>query len=136
MFTNGVFDLLHPGHIELLESARSQGDCLIVGVNDDASVQRLKGEKRPIMPLKERMEVLAAFTAVDFVIPFSQDTPLELIQAIDRIDVLVKGGDYEPDQVVGRKEVEACGGRLFLFPIRSQYSTSSIIEKIKTTFGR
>jgi D-beta-D-heptose 7-phosphate kinase/D-beta-D-heptose 1-phosphate adenosyltransferase len=136
VFTNGVFDLLHPGHIELLESARSQGDCLIVGINDDASVQRLKGDGRPILPLKERMEVLAAFTAVDFVIPFSQDTPLQLIRAIDRIDVLVKGGDYQPDQVVGRKEVEESGGRLYLFPVRSAYSTSKIIEKIKRSFGK
>ncbi len=134
VFTNGVFDLLHPGHIELLESARSQGDCLIVGINDDASVQRLKGNKRPILPLQERMEVLAAIACVDFIIPFSQDTPLQLIQALQRIDVLVKGGDYRPEQVVGRKEVEEAGGRLFLFSFHSQYSTSKIIEKIKTTF--
>jgi len=134
VFTNGVFDLLHPGHIELLESARSQGDCLIVGINDDASVQRLKGNKRPILPLQERMEVVAAIACVDFIIPFSQDTPLQLIQALQRIDVLVKGGDYKPEQVVGRKEVEEAGGRLFLFSFRSNHSTSKIIEKIKTTF--
>ena len=103
VFTNGVFDLLHPGHIELLESARSQGDCLIVGINDDASVQRLKGDKRPIIPLKERMEVLAAIEWVDFVIPFSEDTPLQLIQALQRIDVLVKGGNYQSQQVVGHR---------------------------------
>jgi D-beta-D-heptose 7-phosphate kinase/D-beta-D-heptose 1-phosphate adenosyltransferase len=130
VFTNGVFDLLHPGHVELLEYARSQGDLLVVGVNDDASVRRLKGEKRPIFPLGERLEVLAALQCVDFVIPFAEDTPLELIRALDRVDVLVKGGDYAPADVVGRAEVEARGGRLCIFRLAGDYSTSALIEKI------
>lgn len=134
VFTNGVFDLLHPGHVELLEYARSQGDLLVVGVNDDASVRRLKGEKRPIFPLGERLEVLAALQCVDFVIPFAEDTPLELIRALDRVDVLVKGGDYAPADVVGRAEVEARGGRLCIFRLAGDYSTSALIEKIVRNF--
>jgi len=129
-FTNGVFDLLHPGHIELLEFARSQGDVLVVGVNDDASVRRLKGEKRPIFPLAERMEVLAALECVDYVVPFGEDTPLELIRALGRIDVLVKGGDYAPAEVVGRAEVEGAGGRLCIFKLSGNYSTSALIQRI------
>lgn len=134
VFSNGVFDLLHPGHVELLEFCRAQGDVLIVGVNDDDSVRRLKGLKRPVFPLAERMEILAAFACVDFVIPFAADTPLELIRALARVDVLVKGGDYRNEQVVGRAEVEAAGGRLVIFPFRSGYSTSAIIEKISRSF--
>ncbi len=134
VFTNGVFDLLHPGHVELLETARAQGDLLVVGVNDDASVRRLKGEKRPIFPLAERMEVLAALECVDYIVPFSEDTPLELICALDRIDVLVKGGDYTPEQVVGRAEVEARGGKLVIFKLSGNYSSSGLIEKIVRNF--
>ena len=102
----------------------------MVGINDDASVRRLKGDKRPIFPLAERMEVLAAMACVDYVIPFKQDTPLQLITALQRVDVLVKGGDYAPDQVVGRNEVEANGGRLCLFKLAGDYSSSALIEKI------
>ena len=134
VFTNGVFDLLHPGHVELLQFARGQGDLLVVGINDDASVRRLKGEKRPIFPLAERLEVLAALACVDYVVPFAEDTPLELIRALGRIDVLVKGGDYVPDEVVGRAEVEAAGGRLCLFKLSGNYSTSAMIEKIVRNF--
>jgi len=134
VFTNGVFDLLHPGHIELLQFAREQGDILVVGINDDESVRRLKGEKRPIFPLAERMEVLAALECVDYVVPFGEDTPLELIRALDRIDVLVKGGDYAPGEVVGRKEVEGRGGRLCLFRLSGNYSTSALIDKIVKNF--
>jgi len=134
VFTNGVFDLLHPGHVELLQYARGQGDLLVVGINDDASVVRLKGEKRPIFPLAERMEVLAALECVDYVIPFSENTPLQLIRELRRIDVLVKGGDYAPDQVVGRNEVEANGGRLCLFKLAGDYSSSALIEKIIRNF--
>jgi D-beta-D-heptose 7-phosphate kinase/D-beta-D-heptose 1-phosphate adenosyltransferase len=134
VFTNGVFDLLHPGHVQLLQFARAQGDLLVVGVNDDASVRRLKGDKRPIFPLAERMEVLAALQCVDFVIPFAEDTPLQLVKALRRIDVLVKGGDYAPQQVVGRAEVEGRGGRLLLFKLTGNYSSSAIVEKIVRNF--
>ena len=134
VFTNGVFDLLHPGHIELLQFARGQGDFLVVGINDDASVRRLKGEKRPIFPLAERMEILAALECVDYVVPFGQDTPLELIRALGRIDILVKGGDYAPGEVVGREEVEAAGGKLSLFKLAGDYSSSALIEKIVKNF--
>jgi D-beta-D-heptose 7-phosphate kinase/D-beta-D-heptose 1-phosphate adenosyltransferase len=134
VFTNGVFDLLHPGHIQLLQFARSQGDLLVVGINDDASVRRLKGEKRPIFPLAERMEVLAALECVDYVIPFKEDTPLQLIKSLRRIDVLVKGGDYVPEQVVGRSEVENNGGKLCLFKLADNYSSSALIEKILRNF--
>lgn len=134
VFTNGVFDLLHPGHIQLLQYAREQGDILVVGINDDESVRRLKGEKRPIFPLNERMEILVALECVDFVVPFSEDTPLQLIQALGKIDVLVKGGDYAPGQVVGRKEVENRGGKLCLFKLAENYSTSALIDKIIKNF--
>ena len=130
VFTNGVFDLLHPGHVQLLQFAREQGDLLIVGINDDESVRRLKGEKRPIFPLTERMEVLAALECVDHVVSFSEDTPLQLIRALGRIDVLVKGGDYEPEEVVGRNEVEGRGGKLCLFKLAGDYSSSALIDKI------
>ncbi len=130
VFTNGVFDLLHPGHIELLGFAKRQGDILVIGVNDDTSVRRLKGERRPIFPLTQRVEILEAIRFVDYIVPFSEDTPLELIRRLDCIDVLVKGGDYRPEEVVGRQEVEARGGRLVLFPLQSAYSTSALIKKI------
>jgi len=130
VFTNGVFDLLHPGHIQLLQFARAQGDLLVVGVNDDTSVRRLKGEKRPIFPLTERMEILAALECVDYVVPFSEDTPLQLIQTLGNIDVLVKGGDYSSADVVGREEVEGRGGKLHLFRLAGGYSSSGLIEKI------
>ncbi|HLP44926.1 MAG TPA: adenylyltransferase/cytidyltransferase family protein [Candidatus Kapabacteria bacterium] len=132
VFTNGVFDLLHAGHIDLLEFARSNGDYLIVGINDDESVKRLKGKERPIYPLAERMEVLAAVMYVDFIIPFSEDTPLELIKSLLRVDVLVKGGDYKPHEVVGRKEVEAAGGKLLLFDFNTPASTTALISKLKS----
>ncbi len=131
VFTNGVFDLIHAGHIQLLEFAKNSGDYLILGINDDDSVKRLKGRDRPIYPLAERMEILAAVMYVDFIIPFSEDTPLELIKSLHRVDVLVKGGDYKPHEVVGREEVEASGGRLLLFDFRTHSSTSNLVEKVK-----
>lgn len=131
IFTNGVFDILHGGHIELLEFAGSSGDYLIVAVNDDASVKRLKGENRPIYPLAERVEVLEAIMYVDFIIPFSQDTPLQLIKKLHRIDILVKGGDYKLHEVVGREEIEKAGGKVLLFDFKTTSSTSAVVGKIK-----
>lgn len=131
VFTNGVFDLLHAGHIQLLEFAKGSGDYLILGINDDASVKRFKGPTRPIHPLEERMEILAALMYVDFIIPFAEDTPLELINALHRVDVLVKGGDYKPHEVVGREEVESAGGKLLLFDFRTHTSTTDLVKKAK-----
>lgn len=130
VFTNGVFDIIHPGHIELFQFAKSCGDIVIVGINTDDSIRRLKGDTRPIFPLAERMEILEAIEFVDYIIPFSEDTPLELINKLQKIDVLVKGGDYKKNEVVGRKEVESTGGKLLLFQFKSNYSTSAIIEKL------
>lgn len=131
VFTNGVFDVLHAGHIDLLEFCKSSGDYVILGINDDASVKRLKGEDRPIYPLVERMEILAAVMFVDFIVPFSEDTPLELINRLHRVDILVKGGDYKPHEVVGRKEVEGAGGRLLLFDFKTRASTTDLLRKAR-----
>ncbi len=130
VFTNGCFDILHRGHVEYLEFARSQGDVLIVGLNTDDSVRRLKGPNRPINRFEDRAYVLAALEAVDYVIGFSEDTPYELIAEIVP-DVLVKGADYRPEEVVGRDIVESHGGRLVLAPFRNGYSTTSLIERIR-----
>ena len=115
VFTNGCFDVLHVAHIRLLEQAKKSGDCLIIGINTDASVQRLKGPNRPYYTLSERIEILEALKVVDGVIPFDEDTPLNLIQKI-KPDVLVKGGDYKKDQIVGSKEVKSWGGKVLIFP--------------------
>jgi D-beta-D-heptose 7-phosphate kinase/D-beta-D-heptose 1-phosphate adenosyltransferase len=130
VFTNGVFDLLHPGHIDVLSAARAAGDALVVGVNSDDSVRRLKGPERPIRTAVERALVLAALESVDAVAVFEQDTPLELIVAL-RPDVIVKGGDYSPDTVVGRREVESWGGSVVIVPLTPGQSTTSIIEKLR-----
>ena len=123
-FTNGCFDFLHAGHLHVLEAARAQGDRLVVGLNSDDSVRRLKGPTRPVCPLAERERLLAAFACVDLVVVFDQDTPLELIELL-KPDVLVKGGDYQADQVVGRQSVEEAGGRLHLVPLLEGYSTTT-----------
>ncbi|OGD19782.1 MAG: hypothetical protein A2W03_17415 [Candidatus Aminicenantes bacterium RBG_16_63_16] len=128
VFTNGCFDLIHAGHIRLFHEARKLGDVLIVALNSDASIRRLKGRSRPIYPLKERQEILAAVEAIDFVTSFSEDTPRRIIAQL-LPDVLVKGGDWEPDQVVGREEVEAAGGRVVIVPYLEGRSTSSIIRR-------
>ncbi len=130
VFTNGVFDLLHPGHIDVIAQARDQGDVLIVGLNADASVRRLKGPERPVRSEAERAYVLASLADVDAVVTFAEDTPLELIRHL-RPDVLVKGGDYEPATVVGRDDVESWGGRVVIVPLRAGQSTTSIIEKLR-----
>lgn len=135
VFTNGCFDLLHPGHIRLLEQARALGDLLIVAINSDAGVRRLKGPGRPLVPGAERAEVLAALEAVDCVTVFDEPTPRELLQAL-LPDVLVKGGDWGPDEIVGREEVEAAGGRVVSIPFIKGYSTTELIERVVKNFGK
>lgn len=131
VFTNGVFDLLHAGHIALLEAARTAGDALVVGVNTDASVRRLgKGPDRPLVAEGERARVLAALAAVDCVVPFDEDTPLALIQRL-RPDVLVKGADYARDAIVGAAEVEAWGGRVVRVPLVEGKSTTELVRKLR-----
>jgi D-beta-D-heptose 7-phosphate kinase/D-beta-D-heptose 1-phosphate adenosyltransferase len=130
-FTNGVFDLLHPGHIKVLAQARAACDRLVVGLNSDASVRRLKGKDRPIQNERARAEVLAGLEAVDLVMIFGQDTPLELIKQV-RPTVLVKGGDYRPDQVVGRELVESLGGKVVLVDLVPGFSTTRIVEKSRS----
>ena len=132
VFTNGCFDLLHPGHIRLLEQARELGDVLVVGLNSDASVRRLKGAGRPVLPENERAEILASLEAVDAVVIFDEPTPRDVIGAL-LPDVLVKGGDWPDDQIVGREEVEAAGGRVVSVPVVQGYSTTSILQKIRNT---
>lgn len=129
VFTNGVFDLLHPGHIDVLVGARARGDALVLGVNSDASVRRLKGPTRPVRAEWERAYVLAALEAVDAVVVFPQDTPLELIGWLEP-DVLVKGGDYTVETIVGAREVRARGGEVVVIPLTPGQSTTSIIRKL------
>jgi len=129
VFTNGVFDLLHRGHVEYLEEAAMLGDRLVVGVNSDASVQRLKGPTRPIVPGEERAELVGALACVDAVVLFDEDTPERLIHDV-RPNVLVKGGDWALDQIVGREFVESLGGRVLSIPLRAGLSTSKLIERI------
>ena len=135
VFTNGCFDLLHPGHIRSLELARELGDALIVGLNSDASVRQLKGEGRPVISERERAEILAALESVDAVVIFDDLTPREVIARL-LPDVLVKGGDWPGDQIVGREEVEAAGGRVVSIPVVPGYSTSAILRKIREGFGK
>jgi len=131
VFTNGCFDLLHPGHVAYLEEARSLGDALVVAVNTDASVRRLgKGGLRPINPEGDRARVLAGLSAVDRVVLFEEDTPLVLLTELQP-DVLVKGGDYQISEVVGREVVQARGGQVRLLPFRQGYSTSRLVERIR-----
>jgi len=130
VFTNGCFDLLHPGHIRSLEQARELGDALIIGLNSDASVRELKGEGRPVMAERERAEILAALECVDAVVIFDELTPREVIARL-LPDVLVKGADWPGDQIVGREEVEAAGGRVVSIPVVLGYSTSDILRKIR-----
>ena len=130
VFTNGVFDLLHPGHVRYLQQAKELGDALIVGVNSDRSVRLNKGEGRPIHAEAERAEILAALQVVDVVVVFDDETPHEVIAAVQP-DVLVKGADWPEDGIVGRDIVEARGGVVVRVPVESGYSTSLIIEKIR-----
>lgn len=130
VFTNGVFDLLHPGHVDVLLGARRQGDALVVGLNSDASVKRLKGPERPVRGEADRAYVLAALAMVDCVTLFEQDTPLELVRAL-RPDVIVKGGDYNPDTVVGAADVRSWGGSCVIIPLTPGQSTTSIIDRLR-----
>ena len=129
VFTNGCFDILHPGHVDYLQRARDLGDRLILGLNSDASVRRLKGEKRPVNPEMDRARVLSGLACVDYVILFEEDTPLELIRAVQP-HVLVKGGDWSVDRIVGRDIVTARGGDVLSIPVLPGYSTTGLIERI------
>ncbi len=130
VFTNGCFDLLHRGHVDLLAAARAKGDFLVVGLNSDASTRRLKGSGRPLVPDGDRAAVLAALAAVDVVVVFEEDTPLGLIRELVP-DVLVKGADYRPEEVVGRDVVEAAGGRVELVPLTEGRSTTSLVDRLR-----
>lgn len=132
VFTNGCFDLLHPGHLDSLLAAAQQGNRLIVGLNSDASVKKLKGQQRPVLIEQERAIMLANLTYVDAVVIFEEDTPFELIQQA-LPDVLVKGGDYREEEIVGANLVKANKGKVVIIPLKDGYSTTSIIEKIKNT---
>jgi D-beta-D-heptose 7-phosphate kinase/D-beta-D-heptose 1-phosphate adenosyltransferase len=130
VFTNGVFDILHPGHIFSLSQAAREADFLVVGVNSDNSVKRLKGQQRPVNNQDSRALILASLLMVDAVVIFEEDTPLELINSIEPA-VLVKGGDYTIENIVGAKEVIARGGKVVINPVVEGYSTTSIIDKLK-----
>ena len=131
VFTNGVFDLLHVGHITLLEAARAEGDALVVGINSDASVRRLgKGRDRPVVPERDRARLVAALAAVDCVVLFAEETPLALIRAL-RPDVLVKGADYAPEAIVGAADVEGWGGRVLRVPLVKDLSTTGLLERLR-----
>ncbi|MGH9430550.1 MAG: D-glycero-beta-D-manno-heptose 1-phosphate adenylyltransferase [Terriglobia bacterium] len=134
VFTNGCFDLIHPGHTRYLAEARKLGDRLVVAVNSDPSVRALKGPQRPVFPQAERAEILAALEAVDYVTFFDEPTPRRLIAQIVP-DVLVKGADWGPDQIVGREEVEAAGGKVVSVPVVQGYSTTAIIEAVLQATG-
>ena len=130
VFTNGVFDILHPGHTRYLREARALGDVLVVGLNADASVRRNKGPARPVNSQDERAEILAALESVDAVVIFDEDTPAEIIKAVQP-DILVKGADWADDAIVGRETVEARGGKVVRVPVEKGFSTTGIIEKVK-----
>ena len=133
VFTNGVFDLLHPGHVALLEAARAEGSCLLVGLNSDSSARRLgKGPGRPVMAEAHRARLLAALEAVDCVVLFDGDTPLDLVRELGP-DVLVKGEDYAPEDIVGGDLVRSSGGRVLTVPLVEGYSTTSIVERLRAS---
>ena len=130
VFTNGCFDILHPGHIAYLTAARGLGDILIVGLNSDTSIARLKGTDRPINKLEDRISMLTALESISYIVTFDEDTPATLIQQISP-DILVKGGDYQPEQIVGYKHVRSYGGEVLTVPLLEGYSTTAFINKIK-----
>ena len=129
VFTNGCFDILHSGHVYLFREAKKRGDVFMVAVNDDASVKKIKGASRPIFPLKERLEVLEAIEEIDYLTSFSEETPQKII-ALLLPDVLVKGGDWKPEEVVGKAEIERAGGKVVIIPYLKGQSSSEIIDRI------
>ena len=129
VFTNGCFDLLHSGHIHLFREARKKGDVFIVAVNDDSSIRKIKGTSRPIFPLKERIEILAAIKDIDYLASFSEETPQKIIARL-LPDVLVKGADWKPEEVVGKREVEDVGGEVEIIPYLEGRSSSDIVKRI------
>lgn len=134
VFTNGVFDLLHAGHVTYLKAARAMGDLLVVGLNDDTSVKRIKGPLKPLIPLEERAETLLALSCVDYVSPFSEDDPYRIIRTL-RPDVLVKGADWTPDRIIGKDLVESWGGRVVNVDLVPGRSTTNLIESIVRRYG-
>lgn len=130
VFTNGVYDLLHPGHLRYLRAARGEGDALVVGVNSDRSVRALKGPDRPIHPQEERAELIAALECVDAAVVFDEDTPFEIIRALEP-DILVKGADWPADQIVGRDVVEGRGGRVVRVAVEAGHSSTRLIERMR-----
>lgn len=132
-FTNGVFDLLHNGHLDSLRRARGDADLLVVGVNDDAGVRRLKGPGRPILPQDQRLRVLAALEVVDAVVPFGEDTPLRLIEAVAP-DILAKGGHYTVPEIVGHEFVLERGGQVLSLPLAGEWSTTNLVAEIQRRF--
>ncbi|MBU0575154.1 MAG: D-glycero-beta-D-manno-heptose 1-phosphate adenylyltransferase [Proteobacteria bacterium] len=133
-FTNGCFDILHVGHVQYLREARKTGDLLILGLNSDASVQAIKGEKRPLVPQGERAEVVASLMSVDYVTVFDETTPLKLIEYL-RPDILVKGGNWKEEEVVGRDAVRSWGGKVVIVQMTEGASTTNIVEKIRRVYG-
>ncbi|MCD6221226.1 D-glycero-beta-D-manno-heptose 1-phosphate adenylyltransferase [bacterium] len=130
VFTNGCFDILHSGHIKLLKKAKELGDVLILGINKDKSIKKIKGKDRPIMDEKQRIEIISAIEFVDYVVPFGDITPEKLIKRI-KPDIIVKGGDYKKNEVIGKDIVEKYGGKVYIFPLVKNISTTKIIKKIK-----
>jgi D-beta-D-heptose 7-phosphate kinase/D-beta-D-heptose 1-phosphate adenosyltransferase len=135
VFTNGCFDILHVGHVQYLQEARKMGDLLILGLNSDASVRAIKGEKRPLVPQADRAEVVASLTTVDYVTVFDETTPLRLIEFLQP-DCLVKGGDWKEASVVGQDLVRSWGGKVVIVPLTEGASTTSIVEKILQAYGK
>jgi rfaE bifunctional protein nucleotidyltransferase chain/domain len=133
VFTNGCFDILHAGHVDIFQQARNLGDALVVAVNSDISIKKIKGEKRPVVPQAQRMQVLAALEAIDYVVIFEEENPLKIIKEIQP-DILVKGGDWPVETIVGREIVEKKGGKVLSIPLMEGISTTNIIEEVKKRF--
>ncbi len=133
VFTNGCFDILHAGHVDIFQQARNLGDALVVAVNSDISIKKIKGEKRPVVPQVQRMQVLAALEAIDYVVIFDEENPFKIIKEIQP-DILVKGGDWPVETIVGRELVEKKGGKVLSIPLMEGISTTNIIEEVKKRF--